>query len=88
MATRTSGVSGTIYALVVFVFLFVLSLALAILFYSQKVGVQDQLAQAEDRLEEMVTPQQARATPIWRLPMKQARRGRRSSVCSLPEMRS
>jgi len=59
MATRTSGVSGTIYALVVFVFLFVLSLALAILFYSQKVGVQDQLAQAEDRLEEMVTPQQA-----------------------------
>lgn len=46
MATRSGGISGAVYALVIFVFLFAISLALAVLFYSQKVEAE-KLAEAE-----------------------------------------
>jgi hypothetical protein len=54
MATRSGGISGAIYALVIFVFLFVIATSLAILFYTQRTKAQDQAAQTDERISELV----------------------------------
>jgi HAMP domain-containing protein len=53
MATRSGG--GVLYALILFVFLFIFSLALAILFYSQKLQVEEQVAEYNDLREDFVS---------------------------------
>lgn len=46
MATRSGGISGAVYALVIFVFLFVIGASLSVLFYTQKNKAEQELAQA------------------------------------------
>lgn len=56
MATRTGGISGAIYALVIFVFLFVIAASMAVLFYSQRNKAQQSLVQAQQDLTKEVAP--------------------------------
>lgn len=56
MATRSGGgVSGVVYALVIFVFLAVLGIALAILFYTQKTTATQKLAEMRENRERIVS---------------------------------
>lgn len=56
MATRSGGgVGGVVYGLVVFVFLAVLGIALAILFYSQKTTAEQELAELQETVDDIVT---------------------------------
>lgn len=58
MATRSGGVSGTVYALVIFVFLAVLGIALAILFYTQKTAVAEKLAEEQQEFRQVANENQ------------------------------
>lgn len=55
MASRSGGISGAVYALVVFVFIAVLAAALAILFYTQKTKALAEATEARDELRATVT---------------------------------
>jgi len=60
MATRSGG-SGVLYALILFVFLFIFALALAILFYTQRMTVEEQVAQYARLSDEFVSETQQRS---------------------------
>ncbi len=55
MATRSGGISGAVFALVAFVFLFVLSGALAVLFYTQKTAAQEEVATLQDQQGNLIS---------------------------------
>lgn len=54
MATRSGGVSGVVYGLVTFVFLFVICLVLAILFYTQRNQALEEARSATEAREELI----------------------------------
>lgn len=54
MASRVGGISGAVIGLVVCVFLFVISTALAVLFYTQKADAEKQTVAAQEELADFI----------------------------------
>jgi len=76
MATRSGGVSGVIFALVAFVFLFVLSGALAVLFYTQKTDNAEQAAEAQRQLKQVISQTERTGSEYSRLDAQRRDEGR------------
>ena len=79
--TRSTG-NGPLIGLVVFVFLFVIALSLAILFYQQRAGQQEEFAETRAELQELATTAE-RASPEVERVRQRAQQENRSVVQQL-----
>ncbi len=77
MATRSSGGSGMVYGMILFVFVSVIFLALTILFYSKYVGVEKELKTEQAKLKTIINRSEM-GEAAYGLLAEQAKKSRRT----------